>query len=281
MATVLGTELEERLGVRVLVQSREGGSGSVGATFVANAEPDGYTLLHGWIAPMVVVPLYNEDVAYDPLEDFDYISHITENNILIYARKDRGWDTLADFVAEAKANPDREYSFSGSSALSILSLMPNAIVNAEELDNVTGVYYGTSPEGVLDMLAGTIDVAVSSAAALQQHPDEIVALAALNSQRIPGLEHISTIHEQGIDAPIIAGWSGILAPDGTPDEALNVLRTTMQEMLNDSDFRDVLYQATGHSVVYMDSEQFRQRVVDDREALRPIIEDIKERESSQ
>jgi len=139
-AQELAAALEPILGQRVIVQAKSGGASAVGTKLVKESRPDGYTLLHAWIAGFVMVPLQEPNPGYDVFKDFDFLAYFTESPVVAISRADRPWKTLAEMVSYIRANPGKSFAFSGGPALSIHSLCGGEVFHNAGV-KVKGIFY--------------------------------------------------------------------------------------------------------------------------------------------
>lgn len=274
LAQEMGAKLGELLGTRVIVQCMPGGSGATATAFVKNSAPDGYTLLQAWIAPMVQVPLHEDNVPYDVFNDFEYLAHATVDYVIAYSRADAPWDTMAEFVDYVKKNPQREYSFGGGGALSLHSLYGDTLFRNAGL-NVKGIYYAGSGHAHPDLISGMLDVVFDNAPALKTHEGRIKPIGIFAEERLPNLPDIPTIKEQGFDAPTVPSWSGIIAPKGLPADVREILVEAFREILTNEEIKQEIYNKLNYNIVYLGPDDFEEMVRISTEQMREPIARIK------
>lgn len=273
LAQEIAPRLEEKLGVRVNVQLKTGGTSTRAHRFVANAEPDGYTLLYAWVAGSVMVPL-QKDVEYDMFEDYDFLAYgYPENPVVAVTRSEKPYDTLAEFIEYANENPDKNFTYAGGPRLSIHSLDGYSVFR--DMDNVTPVYYGSSGQASAAMFAGHVDIAMDTFSAVRKF-NNVKALAVFSDSRVDAFPDVPTAMEQGVEAAQVGAWGSFIAPAGLPDAVHEKLVNTLEEILTDEEFQDTVREKYNLYINYKGPEEFEEKVRADREAMRPIIETLKE-----
>ena len=276
-AQELANALEAILGQRVLVQAKSGGASALGTKFVAQAKPDGYTLLHGWIAGLVMVPLQNPEPGYDPIDDFDLISRFTESPVVAVSRADKPWNTLAEMIEHVRANPDGSYAFSGGPALSIHSISGAEVFERADVD-VRGIFYDDAAAAGAAMLSGDTDVAMDSFAALRRYGDRVKAIGVFSDRRYPGYEDVPTVAEQGLDAPSVRSWSALMAPKGLPQDVRATLTGAIDQVLSDQAFQNKIFESMQWFVQPSGADAIKALIVDNSEQLREPVLRVKERQ---
>jgi tripartite-type tricarboxylate transporter receptor subunit TctC len=214
-ARLAGEKLAERLGQPVVIENRTGVGGRLAAEFVAKAPPDGYTLLAGSSSQMSVAPAIYPNLSYAPLRDFMPASLLMTTAFLLIVPPAHPAKTVQEFVAWAKANPDRS-NYATSTTTTTLA--------AELLKIKTGmpgvmVPYKASSESVVSVMSGQTTFAISDAVAGTQPAKSglVRALAVTSAQRLPELPDVPTMAEAGVDGMVVNGWVAIFAPAGTPN----------------------------------------------------------------
>lgn len=216
LARALAPRLAAALGLQVLVDNRPGAGGSIGATEVARAEPDGRTLLMGHIGTLAVNPALYARLAYDPLRSFVPVAAVARVPNLLVVPAAAPSRTLGEFVERARREPGRlSYSSGGNGSA--------AHITFELLKLQTGIYVlhipyrGTAPS-VTDLLAGQVDATFTGAPAVLPHvrSGRLRALAVSSRQRLALLPELPTVAESGWPEFDADQWYGLMAPAGTP-----------------------------------------------------------------
>lgn len=275
IALALASELGDYFGVRVLVSNKPGASGAKGTLYVKNARPDGYTLSQAWIAGFAQVPLYHEDPGYDPLKDFYPVAQVSAEPVVAVARKDAPWDTVREFIEDAKKDPEK-YNWSGGGALSVHALFFGELVHNAGVD-MEGVLYQGATAALPDLLGGTIDVSAGTSTFLALHPEELKAVGVFAEERDPLFPDVPTIKEQGLQAPTVMSWSGIAVHIDTPDEIKWKLVDAFRKILTSKEFKDKMLKDANVRVRYRDPVGFYKTWLKSLEQMKAPIERLKAR----
>ena len=231
--TRLVTEVMSKdLGQQIVVENVGGAGGTLGAARVANAEPDGYTLLLAHIGMATSATLYRQ-LPYKPLESFDYIGLVTEVPMTLVARKDFEPNTLAELIDYVKQNADTvTYANAGIGAASHLCGM--LFMSAIDTQLTTVPYKGTGP-AMTDLLGGQVDLMCDQTTntTKQIQAGEIKAYATTSPKRLANLPDLPTASEAGLDGFVVGVWHGLYAPKGPPPEAIDRLTKSLQAALKD------------------------------------------------
>lgn len=273
IAEMLASRASEVLGVRVGVVNRPGASGATGTVYVADARPDGHTILQTWIAPMVQVPLMEDDPGFDPIEDFYHIARVSQSPVVIVARKDAPWNNIKDFIDDARRNPGR-YSFSGGGALSVHYLFFSELVRNENVD-VTGVTYPGATASLPDLLGGTIDVASGTTTFVAMQPDQLKAIGIFAEERHPDFPDVPTVKELGLSAPTIAAWSGLAVHADTPTHIKQRLADVFRQILTDEAFVREMSEKAIVDVDYLGPEAMADFIKVSMDQMRPALERLR------
>ncbi|MER8775813.1 tripartite tricarboxylate transporter substrate-binding protein [Mesorhizobium sp. M0977] len=224
--------MSKDLGQQVIVENVGGAGGTLGAGRVANADPDGYTLLLHHIGMATSATLYR-NLAYDTLNAFEYIGLVTEVPMTIVGRKDLEPTDLKGLVDYAKANKDTvTVANAGIGAASHLCGM--LFMSAIGTPLVTVPYKGTGP-AMTDLLGGQVDIMCDQTTntTKQIQGGTIKGYAVTSAQRLDVLPDVPTTTEAGLPQVQVGIWHGIYAPKGTPAEITERLSKSLQVALKD------------------------------------------------
>jgi tripartite-type tricarboxylate transporter receptor subunit TctC len=241
---VFGRVMAERmghiLGQSVVVENVPGAGGMVGGQRVAKAEPDGYTAILGTIATHTFSQLLYKKPLYDAVTDFTPVTLVAEIPLVLIVRKDLPVNTLAEFVAYAKANQSKmNYGSAGAGSATHLGC---ALLNGAIGTNIQHVpYKGTGP-AMQDLTAGRLDFLceIVVTAVPQIEAGNVKAVATLSRDRSPVLANLPTAYEAGFKDIQAYTWTALFLPKGTPapivarlrDAALQTMDTqSVQEQL--------------------------------------------------
>ncbi len=224
--------MSKDLGQQVIVENVGGAGGTLGAGRVANAEPDGYTLLLHHIGMATSATLYRK-LAYDTLNAFEYVGLVTEVPMTIVARKDLEPTDLKGLIEYAKANKDTvTVANAGIGAASHLCGM--MFMSAIQTSLVTVPYKGTGP-AMTDLLGGQVDIMCDQTTntTKQIQGGTIKAYAVTSPARLDVLPDVPTAEEGGLPGFQVGIWHGLYAPKGTPAEITERLSKSLQVALKD------------------------------------------------
>jgi tripartite-type tricarboxylate transporter receptor subunit TctC len=211
----------------------------VAAGRVADAEPDGYTVLIHHIG-MSTAPALYPDLPYDPLEDFKTIGLITDVPMTIVARKDFEPNTLEDLVSYVKDNAD-EVTLANAGVGAASHLCGLLIESAIDVDLTEVPYEGTGP-ALTDLVGGQVDFMCDQTTntAGQIQSGEIKGYAVTTPERIDALPDLPTTAEAGLPDVEVGVWHGLYVPAETPDEVVEKLTDALAVALEDQGVIDQL-----------------------------------------
>lgn len=233
VARLVAESMSKTLGQQIVVENVGGAGGTLGAGRVAKAEADGYTVLMHHIGMATSATLYRK-LAYDTLNDFDYVGLVTEVPMTIVSRKDMEAKDLKGLIDYAKANKEKvTVANAGIGAASHLCGM--LFMSAIETPLVTVPYKGTGP-AMTDLLGGQVDIMCDQTTntTKQIQGGTIKAYAVTSPARLDVLKDLPTVTEAGFPAMSVGIWHGVYAPKGTPKEALEKLTGALQVALKDN-----------------------------------------------
>jgi tripartite-type tricarboxylate transporter receptor subunit TctC len=239
LARAIAPELTRAFGQTFFVENKAGAGGNLGADIVAKSPSDGYTLLMGTVGTHGINrALYNK-LPFDPIKDFAPITVVAGvPNVMVMnadIAKSRNINSVADFIAFAKANPGKLNMASSGNGTSIH-------LAGELFKSMSGTYmvhfpYKGSGPAILDMLGGSMDVMFDNLPSAIPHikSGKLKALAVSSSQRSEAMPDLPTIEEAG--GPTLKGyeassWFGLLAPAGTPPDVVRRIQQETAKAMN-------------------------------------------------
>src|SRR3954464_212302 len=238
VARVIAPRLSELLGQSVIIENRGGAGGSVGATFVAQAPRDGYTLLMGTASTHGTNPNVYTKLGYDPVRDFAPVALITSAPLMLVANNDVPVKTAADLVALAKAK-------SGTLSFGSYGTGSSNHLVAELLNTMAGIetnhipYRGSAPM-MTDLIGGRIQFAFDGIAVTLGYirGNTIRLLGVSTSKRSSGLPDAHTIAESAVPGFESSVWFGLFAPAGTPKPVVDLLNSKVNAALAPPEVRE-------------------------------------------
>jgi tripartite-type tricarboxylate transporter receptor subunit TctC len=216
LARVAAEKLQERWGQPIIIESKTGAGGSIGANYAYHAEPDGYTLLVSATGPLAINPSLYKQLGYRA-EEFVPITVLASVPNLITVRAELGVDTVAALVKLAKANPGKlTYGSQG------VGSTPN--LNANMFMNMTGTQFVHVPYRgetlvVNDMLGGHVDMFFGNISpVLPYYRDgKFKILAVADTMRAPAIPDVPTTAEAGLPCFLSTAWFAVMGPPKLPD----------------------------------------------------------------
>ncbi len=231
----------------VVVENKPGAGTLIGATEVAKADPDGYTLLIGSTSSHVIAPVLSAHTTFEPLRDLTTIAIVSSSATAIAVHPSVPARTLKELIEYAKANPGK-LSY-GSAGIGSMSQMSGELFKqlAGGLNILHVPYKGAGPS-ITDLISGHIPIATPNATGqvLDLHTSGKIRVLAINAQsRLKGAPGIPTAIEQGLDGMTAEFFCGIFAPAHTPKPIIDRVNQATQKLLHDEDFQSRL---RGHGV---------------------------------
>jgi tripartite-type tricarboxylate transporter receptor subunit TctC len=247
-ARLQAAALGEILGQTIIVDNVGAAAGTIGSARVANAAPDGYTLLIGNTGTHAYSQSLYRKPPYDAVRDFEPVGLVSESPRILIVRKDLPVNNLQEFIAYAKANQGTmQY---GSAGVGSGTHLPCALLNMELGINVTHVPYRGAGPVMQDLIGGRIDYMCDSiqAGVVQVKGGTVKGIAVLSPSRVAVVSGLPTTGEQrvqGVDATV---WNAFFFPKGTPQPIVRKMNQALVAMLTRPDMREKL-EALGLSIV--------------------------------
>ena len=241
VARQLGETMRKHLGnATIVIDNAAGAGGTIGATKVARAAPDGHTLLVWHIGMAATAGLYRK-LQYSPLEDFEYLGMINDVPMTLLGSTKLNANTYRDFEAYIRANGGKlNLAHAGlGSASHICGLMWQYAVKLDK-SMATIAYRGTAP-AMNDLIAGTVDVMCDQTTNTtnQIEAGRVKAFAVTTAKPLsshPLLKHYPSLQEMGLKNFDLTIWHGMYAPKGTPAPVLKKINDALQASLKDPEF---------------------------------------------
>jgi len=218
IARVLAEGLRRELGQPVIVDNRPGASGLIAMRYVANAAPDGYTIILSSESNHILLPLLDRSFPLDVAKDFVPVSLSGQFQHTLIVKKDSPADTVQGLVSYLRAHPGK-MSF-GSSGVGTQAHIAGEYLSLLTESKMVHVPYRSSPAALNDLLAGNLDVNVQSMPAVRSYIGSpmIKILAVLSAKRLPELPDTPTMIEAGFPDFQLSSWMGLFGPAGLPPE---------------------------------------------------------------
>ena len=235
---ILAQPLGQALGQPVVVENKPGADGAIAATEVARAPADGHTLVLGTNSPFSAVPHLRSNPPYDALADFTPVSLVGNYTFFVVVHPSVPARTLQALITFARANPGKLNYGTGNTSSIVLTAMFARLANIE----LVHVPYKSEPPAVTDLLAGTIELMITSFAPAAPHLREgkLRALVTTLPKRSPLLPDVPSIVETGLPRFPIESWAGMFGPAKMPKEVTERLNRELNALLQRADVRESL-----------------------------------------
>ncbi len=270
IARILSLALSKSLGQNVVVDNRGGAAGNIGMGQAAHAAPDGYTLLMTSTA-IAVNPALFKNLPYDPIKDFAPISELVNAPNVLVVRPDSGINTIADLVAQAKANPTRfNYASPGAGTKSHLT---GELLKLRAGINMVHVPFRGAGPAAQAVLANTTQVGSVALAAADTliHDGQLRALAVTSEKRWFSLPDVPTMIEAGYPGFVSDTFNALFAPAGVSKDIVALLVRESRAAFQQPEARELSRKA-GFEVVAGTPEQLAARVAAEIPAVRELVE---------
>ena len=272
-ARVVQAALSEVLGQAVIIDNKAGASGMVGASAVAQSQPDGYTLLLGNIASLAInVGLYPK-MPYDPRKDFTPIIRTVDVNYVLVVHPSLAAKTWTELVQLAKAAPGKiAYGSAGSGSLPHLG---TELLKAQAgVDMVHVPYKGGGPM-VADLLSGQIQVVLGDQANLMPHVQtgKLRAVAVATSKRSVNSPGLPTLAESGLSGFEATAWQGLVGPAGMSADLVKKINDAFNQVMAMPAVRDKLL-AGGLEPIGGSAQQFGRFIDSEISKWTKIVKDV-------
>jgi tripartite-type tricarboxylate transporter receptor subunit TctC len=267
-ARLVAEHLGRRLGQQVVVDNKPGASGNIGTAQVAQAAPDGYTLLLAFDGTLVINPHVFAKVPFDTLKDFASVGKIGNATLILVANPAVPAKNLAELVALSKTRP-LPYGTSGIGGTPHIAGEMLAQRTGAKLEHVP---YKGGGQAISDGIGGSIPLVYTAVAGAQGHvkAGKLKPIAVSSAQRSSSLPDVPTFIESGVADFVADSWVGLLAPAKTPAPVMARLNSELNAVLNDPAVRERLA-VLGIEPTPGTPEQFTQQISKDLAAYGPIV----------
>jgi tripartite-type tricarboxylate transporter receptor subunit TctC len=228
--------LTSMLGQTVIIENQSGAGGRTGSRTVARAAPDGYTLLLGGTNLNSIIPALYKNMEYDAISGFVAVASIASDPGVLVVGANVKAKTVAELVADAKANPGK---LKYGSAPGLASHLEAELLKQRAGIDVSFIPYRGGAPAITDLLGGQIDMLFNNRSVLLQliQDGKLRALAVTSAKRWAELPNVPTMAESGFPDFPEEVWYGLLAPTGTPEPIVMKLNTAVNEALKSPELR--------------------------------------------
>ncbi len=263
--------MEKILKQPVVIANRSGAGGAVGNAAVANAKPDGYTILMA-LSSITVIPaadaLFNRKPAYS-LDQLTPIALISADPTILVVHPSLPVKSLKELLALARSKPG-EMSFSSSGVYGALHMPMEMFLHATKLKMRHVPTTGGGP-AITTLLGGHVEMTAGGPAAISGHvkAGKMRPIVSWGAKRHEAYPQIPTFKELGYDIEYYI-WAGMFAPKGTPEPVMKVLREAVRKTVEDADFKKTM--ANVNSLIqYMDAPEFAKYFEADGKRLAALV----------
>jgi tripartite-type tricarboxylate transporter receptor subunit TctC len=229
-ARLIGAHFQKVFGHGLIVENMPGATGAIAARAIARAAPDGYTVMISSVSTHSANAYLYNNLGYDPVTDFTPVALIARAPSGMVVRAETPYRSLKDFVAFAKANPDKLNFAYGNMG----SLAGGAMLNAAAGIKTTAVSYRGTPQATTDLLSGQIDFVVMDMSPTQEHirAGKLRLLATTGTKRLETFPDAPTMIESGYPDYVLYSWQGVHGPAGVPPEIVATLNQAIRDAVN-------------------------------------------------
>ena len=255
----------------VSISNRPGAGGAVGNALVANAKPDGYTLLMA-LSSITVIPeadkLFNRKPAHT-LDQLAPIALVSADPVILVVHPSLPVKTVKEIIALARKQPG-ELSYSSSGVYGALHMPMEMFLHAAQLKMRHVPTTGGGP-ALTQLLGGHVTMSAGGPAAITSHVNagKLRPIVTWGAERHPNYKDVPTFKEQGHDI-VYYIWAGLFAPAATPEPVIKTLRDGVRQAVNDADFKSQMAKVNS-PINYLDAPDFAKYVEADSKRLAAVV----------
>ena len=270
IARIAANQLTERLKQSFIVENKAGASGAIGSQAVAQAAPDGYTLVMATASSHGINSALQKSLPYDAVKDFAPITVVANTPNIIVANPSVPVKSLQELIALAKAQPGK-INFGSTSAGGSPHMSAELLKMMAGIDMTHVPYKGAAPM-LTDLIGGQVQIGFDNLPSTIGFvkSGKVRPLAVTTAKRWPGAPDIPTVAESGVPGYEVSGWFGLLAPAGTPKDVLNKIQSTIADAVKSPEVAKQLNDL-GAEPVANKPEVFAQEIKDDVEKWRKVV----------
>jgi len=271
VARTVGERLAQELGQPVVIENKAGAGGQIAAHSVANATPNGYTILLGEVGSMSISPETTSQLSYKPLRDFAPISEVVRADFVLVTPPDSPHANLGDFVKSATKN-NHEVNFATFGAGTPGHFGAELLADAGQF-KVQPIHYRSTGDAVTAIVGGQVEAAfiTTAMANTQVSSGKMKGLAITGAQRNKMLQDIPTFAESGLGQVNFGAWFAFFAPAGTPDAVLDTLNKGIVAALKDEKVKTTLENA-GFAIVGSSRQELADLLVSEQKVWSGVVQ---------
>lgn len=236
-ARLIGAQLEDELGVSVVIENREGGASTIGLFELASHEADGYTI---GLASFSGLSLQSRLID-NPFEGIETLTPIAQTKLpafLLFTSPEQGWDSIDDFIEDAKSRPG-EITVGVPNQNSVPDVLVKLLEKSADID-LTPVYFDAGQQ-VLPVVNGTADVGIAQAGPVSQFvtAGDLEWIGAFGSNVPEGLD-VPLFEDGGYDTSTISDYEGVFGPAGLPENVIEKLAAAIEKAVASDEFQEFM-----------------------------------------
>jgi tripartite-type tricarboxylate transporter receptor subunit TctC len=271
-ARLLAQKMGDLLGQQAVVENRPGANAIIGTDAVAKSAPDGYTLVYSPVSSITTNAFIYKKLPYQPLRDFAPITQTTANPLGIVAHPASGLKSIKDIVARAKAEPGK-LNYGSFGIGNMTHLMGVMLSLAADIKMTHVPYRGQTPE-ITDILAGQIPFGFTTTAGVNDlvASGKLLLLATYGERRDEQFPDVPTPTEAGYPGVVVVGWSGMLAPAGTPPQIIDKVHAAIVKALAMPDVKAAILKSGSKAASSASPQAFAAYIRSETDKFRPVIQ---------
>jgi len=270
-ADILGryftNKIAELAGKPVIVENKPGANSNIAAGLVANAKPDGNSILFIASSNMAANPFLFKSMPFDTVKDFRAAGTFAQIVFVLVVKPDSPFNTIDDLVKHLKSKTQNKYGYTNQTAI-----MSTELFKTMTGTQAVGVSYRTAPDAMPDVTNGTLDYMIMDGtfAAGQIRAGRLKPLAITTAERSPSFPGVPTMQEAGLKGYDFAPWWGVYFPKGTPEPIVAKMEGWLQKIGADPETPKFL-ETVGAIVNKDTAKQADERLIKEIERMGPII----------